>query len=320
MKLAILDDYQNAALGSAGWDSLGDGVDITVFDEHFGWDEDHIARLLAPFDGLVIMRERTPFPASLLRKLPNLKLLVTTGMRNLAVDMGAARAQGVTVCGTSILPYPAAELAMAFIFDLAKKLSVENRIMHEGGWQGVVGDGLNGKTLGIMGLGRLGARVARFGKALEMEVIAWSENLDDERCAEEAARLVSKEELFRQSDFLSIHTLLSERTRGLIGAAELALMKPTAYLVNTSRGPIVEEGALIDALTNGTIAGAGLDVFEVEPLPRDHPLRALDNAVLTGHIGYVVKEHYEMLYGECLEDVAAFLKGAPMRVLNAGGN
>lgn len=319
MKLAILDDYQNAALGSAGWDSLGGDIEITVFDEHLGWDEDPVAAALAPFDILVIMRERTPFPASLLGKLPNLKLLVTTGMRNLAVDMDAARAQGVIVCGTSILPYPAAELAMAFILDLAKKISVENRIMHEGGWQGVVGEGLNGKTLGIMGLGRLGARVARFGKALEMEVIAWSENLTEERCAEEGARLVSKEDLFRESDYLSIHTLLSDRTRGLVASAELALMKPSAYLVNTSRGPIVDEGALVAALTIGTIAGAGLDVFDVEPMPSDHPLRALDNAVLTGHIGYVVKEHYEMLYGECLEDVEAFRDGTPVRVLNAEG-
>ena len=319
MKLAILDDYQNAALGSADWNSLGGDIDITVFDEHLGWDEDPIATALAPFEILVIMRERTPFPASLLAKLPNLKLLVTTGMRNLAVDMEAASAQGVMVCGTSILPYPAAELAMALIFELAKKISTENRVMHEGGWQAVFGECLNGKTLGIIGLGRLGCRVARFGKALEMDVIAWSENLNEERCAEEGVRLVTKEELFRQSDFLSVNTLLSDRTRGLIGAAELAMMKPTANLVNTSRGPIIDEAALIEALTSGTIAGAGLDVYDVEPLPADHPLRGLENAVLTGHIGYVVKEQYQTLYGECLEDVAAFLKGVPVRVLNAEG-
>ncbi|RME99507.1 MAG: D-2-hydroxyacid dehydrogenase family protein, partial [Alphaproteobacteria bacterium] len=276
MKLAILDDYQNAALKSAAWDSLGPDMEITVFNEHLGWDEDAIAARLAPFDILVIMRERTPFPASLLAKLPNLKLLVTTGMRNLAVDMDAARARGVVVCGTAILPFPAAELAMAFIMDLAKKLSAENRIMHEGGWQGVVGEALNGKTLGILGLGRLGSRVARFGKALEMDVIAWSQNLTQERCEAEGVRLVSKEDLFRQSDFLSIHVLLSERTRGLIGREELAMMKPTAYLVNTSRGPIVDEQALIDALRSGAIAGAGLDVYDVEPLPKDHPLRSLD--------------------------------------------
>lgn len=317
MKLAILDDYQNAALGAADWQSLGTGLEITVFDRHLGFDEEAIAAALEPFDILVIMRERTPFPASLLQRLPNLKLLVTTGMRNLAVDMEQARAQGVPVCGTSTLPYPAAELTVAFIMDLAKKISVENRIMHEGGWQGVVGESLNGKSLGIMGLGKLGARVARFGLALEMNVIAWSENLTQERCDEVGARLVSKDDLFAQSDFLSIHTLLSERTRGLVGAAELAMMKPTAYVVNTSRGPIIDETALIDALKNKSIAGAGIDVYDVEPLPVDHPLRSLDNAVLTGHIGYVIKEHYALLYGEAVEDVAAFLRGEPLRVLNA---
>jgi len=318
MKLAILDDYQNAALGSADWESLGSDIEITVFDEHFGQEEDHIAGLLTPFDILVIMRERTPFPASLLGRLPRLKLLVTTGMRNLAVDMEAARACGVTVCGTAILPYPAAEQAIAFIMDLSKKISLENRLMHEGGWQGVVGEALNGKTLGILGLGRLGSRVARFGAALEMEVIAWSENLTQARCSEEGVRFVSKDQLFRQSDFLSIHTLLSDRTRGLIGADELAMMKPASYLVNTSRGPIVEESALINALKSNIIAGAGLDVYDVEPLPVDHALRRLDNAVLTGHTGYVIKEHYALLYGECVEDVAAFVNGTPVRVLNGG--
>lgn len=317
MKLAILDDYQNAALDATDWKSLGPEIEITVFDEHLGTDENRIAQALEPFDILVAMRERTPFPASLLAKLPNLKLLVTTGMRNLAIDMDAARQQGVTVAGTAMLPYPAAEHAMALILDLAKKISKESPLMHQGGWQGHVSEGLNGKTLGLAGLGNLGARVARFGQALEMEVIAWSENLSEERCREVGVRRVDKETLLRESDYLSIHLVLGERTRGLFGKQELALMKPTAYLVNTSRGPIVEEAALVEALRSGAIAGAGLDVFDVEPLPRDHPLRALDNAVLTGHTGYVVAELYELAYGQAVENIAAWRKGEPVRVLNA---
>lgn len=317
MKLAILDDYQNAALGSADWTSLGDDIQITVFDEHLGTDEATIAKALEPFSVLVAMRERTPFPASLLKRLPNLKLLVTTGMRNLAIDMEAAAAQGITVSGTAMLPYPAAEHAMALILDLAKKISKESPLMHQGGWQGHVSEGLNGKTLGLLGLGNLGGRVARFGQALEMETIAWSQNLTQERCNEMGVRLVGKEELFRQSDYISIHLVLSDRSRGLVGSPEFGLMKPGAYLVNTSRGPIVEEAALVDALQQGRIAGAGLDVFDVEPLAKDHPLRALDNAVLTGHTGYVVRELYERVYSESVENIAAWRKGEPVRVLNA---
>ena len=318
MKLAILDDYQNAALGAADWTALGDDIEITVFDTHLGTDEDRIANTLADFEIMVAMRERTPFPASQLAKLPNLKLLVTTGMRNLAIDMDAARTQGVTVAGTDMLPYPAAEHTMALILDLTKKISKESTLMHSGGWQGYVSDGLNGKTLGLIGLGRLGERIARFGLALDMEVIAWSENLTEERCAEVGVRRVEKDELLRQSDFVSIHVVLSDRSRGLIGAQELALMKSTAYLVNTSRGPIVEEGALVEALRAKKIAGAGLDVYDIEPLPQDHALRGLDNAVLTGHTGYVVKELYEMVYAQAVEDIAAWRKGAPVRVLNNG--
>ena len=315
MKLAILDDYQNAALASADWGVLG--ADITVFDAHLGTDEDRIATALAPFEVLVAMRERTPFPASLLARLGNLKHLVTTGMRNLAIDMEAARAQGVVVSGTAMLPYPAAEHAMALILDLTKKISRENRIMHEGGWQGVVAEGLNGKTLGLLGLGNLGERVARFGQALEMEVIAWSQNLTAERCRAVGVRRVDKKTLFSHADILSIHVVLSERTRGLVTAQDLARMKPTAYLVNTSRGPIVEETALVAALRDGTIAGAGLDVYDVEPLPGDHALRSLDNALLTGHTGYVVNELYTRVYGEAVENIAAWRRGEPLGVLNA---
>lgn len=316
MKLAILDDYQNAALGSADWSSLPGKPDIRVFDKHLGHDENRVAKALAPFDILVAMRERTPFPASLIERLPKLKLLVTTGMRNLAIDMGAARSRGIDVCGTSMLPYPAAEHAMALILDLFKKISSEAEAMRKGKWQTVVAEGLNGKTLGLIGLGRLGERVARFGRALDMEVIAWSQNLTRERCAEVGATLATKEELFARSDVISVHVVLGDRTRGLVGAQELGLMKPTAYLVNTSRGPIVDEKALIAALKKKTIAGAGIDVFDMEPLPRHHPLRKLDNAVLTGHTGYVVKEFFRSGYGEAVEDVAAWIAGQPLRLLN----
>ena len=318
MKLAILDDYQNAALGSADWGSLGADIEITVFDTHLGHDEAGVAGALAPFDILVAMRERTPFPRSLLDRLGNLRLMVTTGMRNLAIHMDAARDNGVVVCGTGMLGHPAAEHAIALILDLFKKVSKESRLMRVGGWQGEVAESLNGKTLGILGLGRLGSRVARFGQAVEMEVVAWSQNLTAERCAELGVTLVDKDTLFRTADVISVHLLSSERTRGLVAAPEIALMKPTAYLVNTSRGPIVDEAALVRALEDRAIAGAGLDVFDVEPLPRDHVLRRLDNAVLTGHTGYVVKELYAKAYGDAVENVAAWRNGQPLRVLNAG--
>jgi phosphoglycerate dehydrogenase-like enzyme len=317
MKLAILDDYQNAALDASDWTSLGSDVETAVFDTHLGFDEARIATTLAPFDILVAMRERTRFPRSLLYRLPNLELLVTTGMRNLAIDMDAARENGVVVCGTGMLAYPAAEHAMALIMDLFKNISSECRLMREGGWQGELTEGLNGKRLGILGLGRLGSRVARFGQALEMDVVAWSQNLTEDRCAEVGVQRVDKDTLLRTADVISVHLVLSERTHKLVGARELALMKPTAYLVNTSRGPIIDEEALVKALTDRTIAGAGLDVFDVEPLPADHPLRGLDNAVLTGHTGYIVKEFYAKAYGEAVENIAAWRNGKAIRVLNA---
>ena len=317
MKLAILDDYQNAALDSSDWTSLGFDVEPAVFDTHLGFDEARIAATLAPFDILVAMRERTRFPRSLLDRLPNLELLVTTGMRNLAIDMDAARENGVIVCGTNMLAYPAAEHAMALIMDLFKKISSECRLMREGGWQGELTESLNGKRLGILGLGRLGSRVARFGQALEMDIVAWSQNLTEDRCAEVGVQRVDKDTLLRTADVISVHLVLSERTHKLVGARELALMKPTAYLVNTSRGPIIDEEALVKALTDRTIAGAGLDVFDVEPLPADHPLRGLDNAVLTGHTGYIVKEFYAKAYGEAVENIAAWRNGKAIRVLNA---
>ncbi len=318
MKLAILDDYQNAALAAADWSSLGSEFEIHVFDTHLGHDQNHIAATLEPFGILIAMRERTPFPRQLIEELPNLKLLVSAGMRNRAIDMDAARARGIDVCGTAMVPYSAAEHAVALIMDLFKKISGENRAMHEGGWQAGVSAGLNGKTLGLAGLGKLGQRVARFGKAMDMDVIAWSQNLTQERCDEAGVRRVDFETLFKTSDVLSIHLVLSERTRGLIGAEQLAAMKASAYLVNTSRGPIVDEKALIDALKNGVIAGAGLDVYDVEPLPKDHPLRGIDNAILTGHTAYVITEMYELVYRQAVENVARWLKGEPVRLLNPG--
>ena len=316
VRIAILDDYQNAALDAADWDSLGPETDIKVFNETIEG-EDNVAQALQGFGVIVGMRERTPFPKSLIEKLPDLKLLITTGMGNLSFDMEAARQQGIVVSGTAMLGTAAAEHALALIFALFKKIPFEHRTMQDGGWQGHVSEVMNGKTLGLLGLGKLGSQVAKVGLALGMNVIAWSENLTDERCQEVGVTHVDKTALFAESDVISVHLVLSDRTRGLIGATELSLMKSTAYLVNTSRGPIVDEAALIKALSDDTIAGTGIDVYDTEPLPRDHPLRSLKNTILTGHTGYVVKELYALAYGEAVEDIRAWMDGAPVRVLNA---
>ncbi len=315
-RIAILDDYQRIALDTADWRGLEPDCAITVFNDWIDG-EDAVVAAIGDFEVVVAMRERTPFPASLINRLPNLKLLVTTGMRNLAIDMRAARARGLPVCGTALLPYPAFEHAWALILSCMKQIPREDRAMHAGGWQAGFSIGLRGKTLGVLGLGKLGSQVAKIGLGFDMKVIAWSENLTDERAAECGARRVDKDALFARSDVLSIHVLLSDRTRGLVTARELGLMKPTAYLVNTSRGPIVEEAALVSALRDGTIAGAGIDVFDQEPLPKDNPLRGLDTAILTGHTAYVIRDTYELSYGEAVEDIHAWLKGAPIRVLNA---
>jgi len=313
-RIAILDDYQNAALEAADWGSLTE-CKVTVFDSYIP-DPGQLTQVLQPFDIIVAMRERTPFPASLIGQLPTLKLLVTAGMRNLSIDMDAARDAGIVVCGTEMLAYPAFEHAWGLILALTKQIAKEDHVMKTGGWQQGYGVGLNGKTLGVLGLGKLGAQVARVGQAFGMNVIAWSENLSDERAAEVGVQRVSKDQLFSTSDVISIHLVLSERTRGLVGEAELAGMKPTGYLINTSRGPIIDEAALLGALTSNAIAGAGLDVFEVEPLPKDHPLRKLENVVLTGHTGFVVRELHELVYGQAVEDIGAWISGAPLRVLN----
>jgi len=315
-RVALLDDYQGVALRMADWKSLPAGTDVVAFPDHLA-DENALATRLADFDIVMAMRERTAFTRSLLERLPKLRLLITAGMRNASIDMKATAERGVLVCGTAGLPYPTAELAWGLILGLMRRIPAEDRATREGRWQVSLGLGLNGKTLGVLGLGTLGSRVAKVGRAFEMDVLAWSQNLTAARAAEVGATLVPKDELLARSDIVSIHLVLSERTRGLLGARELGLMKRSAYLVNTSRGPIVDEAALIDALRNGIIAGAGLDVFDPEPLPADHPFRSLPNIVVTPHLGYVTEETYRVFYGHALEDVHAFLRGAPVRVLSA---
>ena len=312
---AVLDDYQGVALASADWASLKPQVEVTVFRDTLA-DLAAVAARLAPFEIVVAMRERTPFPQALIERLPKLKLLITTGKRNASIDVKAATEKGVVVCGTEMLPYPTAELAWGLILSLARSIPREERGMRAGGWQTTLGVGLKGKTLAVLGLGNLGSQVARIGKAFGMEAIAWSQNLTAERAQSAGAALVAKEELFRRADVLSIHLVLSARSRGTVGAAELALMKPSAYLVNTSRGPIVERAALLAALEGRRLAGAALDVYDSEPLPADDRLRKLDNVVLTPHLGYVTAENYRLAYGQAVEDIRAFLDGKPLRVVS----
>jgi phosphoglycerate dehydrogenase-like enzyme len=317
MQCAVLDDYQNAARTFADWSAVEEKVKLQVFDGHI-FDRAALVRELIDFEIVVAMRERTAFDAETLAKLPHLQLLVTTGMRNAAIDLDAAAARGITVCGTEATPHPTAELAWGLILALARKIPAEFAgFQHGGRWQHSVGVDLRGRTLGVLGLGRLGGRVARVGKAFEMKVLAWSRHLTRERCAEVGAELTpSFDDLLRASDFVSIHQVLSDRTRGMIGARELGLMKPTAFLINTSRGPIVNEAALIEALRQRKIAGAGLDVFDQEPLPGDHPLRRLDNVVATPHLGYVSEDTYKVFFGQAVEDILAWLDGKPVRVIN----
>jgi phosphoglycerate dehydrogenase-like enzyme len=314
VRIAVLDDYQDIARGIGPWTALGDAAELTVFTDHVGDDDALVARL-APFDVVVAMRERTPFSAARLERLPKLRLLVTTGMANASIDLEAAARCGVVVSGTGRLASPTAELTWALILALARHVCSEDRRIREGGWQHTIGPELAGRTLGVIGLGRLGARVAAIGQAFEMHAIAWSQNLDPAHAAALGVEAVTRDELLARADVVTIHLRLSERTRGLIGAAELARMKATAYLVNTSRGPIVDEAALFAALHAETIAGAGLDVYDVEPLPADHPLRRAPHTVLTPHIGYVSTGSYEIFYRDAVEDIAAFARGAPLRVL-----
>ena len=314
VQAAILDDYQNIAEPLMAAREVPDDLEVTVFHDHLT-DEDALADRLRGFEIVCVMRERTPFRRSLVERLPDLRLLVTSGMRNASIDMAAARERGVTVCGTPSVGGPTAELAWGLIIGLLRHIPREDRATREGRWQETVGGGLLGKTLGVVGLGKLGARVARVGLAFEMDVIAWSQNLTEERCREVGVSRVSKEELLSRSDVLTIHLVLSDRTRGLFGAAELAAMKPTAVLVNTSRGPIVEEQALVDALERGVIAGAGLDVYDTEPLPPDHPLRRCGNTVVTPHLGYVEEANYGAYFDGYLAAIRGHLDGSPVNVV-----
>jgi phosphoglycerate dehydrogenase-like enzyme len=312
LKVGILDDYQEVALGLANWDSLS--ADIKVFTAPLG-SADNVVDALAEFDVLVAMRERTRFPADVLSRLDRLKLLVSTGPVNPAIDVKAARESDIVVCGTRYFSYPTAELTWALILAATRNLPAQIQSMRAGGWQVGLGRSLQGGTLGIVGLGNVGRQVATFAHAFSMNIIAWSPNLKSEVADEFKVKAVSKEQLFTDSDVVTIHLVLSEKSRALIGAPELALMKSTAILVNTSRGPIVDEGALVDALRNRAIALAALDVFDVEPLPNDHPLRSLDNALLTPHVGYVSEQLYRVFYQDAVEDISAFISGSPMRVM-----
>jgi len=317
VQIAVLDDYQGVALEIADWSEVAKRGQITVFHDTIA-DQDKLAERLKPFEIVCAMRERTPFRRALLEQLPNLKLLVTTGMRNASIDVAACADRGITVCGTEGLGYPTAELTWALILAVSRRIPLEDRSMRDGGWQRTLGTGLNEKVLGVIGLGKLGAQVAKVGLAFGMKVIAWSQNLTRERAAEVGVGYVSsKEALITLSDIITIHLVLSDRTRGLIGKTELELMKPTAYLINTSRGPIVDEAALVDALQGQRIGGAGLDVYDQEPLPVDHRLRTLNNTVLSPHLGYVTAEGYAVFYTHVVEDVLAYLDGKPVRVIKA---
>jgi phosphoglycerate dehydrogenase-like enzyme len=316
LRVAILDDYQGVALAMADWTSLGNGVSVQVFHQPLG-NEDDIAERLRDFDIIVAMRERTPFPSSLLARLPSLKLLVTTGRRNAAIDIKATAARGILVSGTATMPMPPVELTWGLILALARNIPEEAASMRHGTWQTTIGVGLHGKTLGVIGLGRLGSEVARIGKAFGMNVVAWSQNLTTETTGPQGVELVDKDALFRRADVVTIHVVLSARTRHLVGERELAAMRPTAFLVNTARGPIVDEQALLAALQGRHIAGAGLDVFDEEPLPPDHPLRRLDNVVLTPHLGYVTVDNYRVAYADAVENIRSFLAGTPLRVIQA---
>jgi phosphoglycerate dehydrogenase-like enzyme len=321
LKVAILDDYAGVALQCADWSSLPAGAEITVFDRHLG--EEEAATVLAPFDVLCTLRERMALPRSLLARLPRLKLVTIVGMKLANLDMEAATERGIVIVHSDStrpafarIGNAAPELAWGLMLATVRHIAREDARMRAGAWQSSMGVLLAGRTLGLLGLGRIGQRMARYGHAFDMPVIAWSQNLTAESAAAVGVRRVEQDELFREADVLSIHLQLSERTRGLVGARELGLMKPGAYLVNTSRGPIVHESALVATLREGRIAGAGLDVFDQEPLPADHPLRSLDNVTLTPHLGYVTIETLRAFYGDMPEAIAAFAAGAPIRVAN----
>ena len=320
VKVAVLDDYQGVALEMADWSTVPEGTQVSVFRDHLT-SADALVERLRDFEIVAIMRERTPFNKELMERLPNLQLIVTTGTRNASIDLDAATDLGILVCGTggatNVGSSNVIELTWGLILALLRHIPGEDAAIRQGQWQTTIGTTLQGKVLGLLGLGRLGSHMAKTGIAFGMSVIAWSQNLTAERATQFGATLVTKDELFSNSDILSIHLLLSDRTRGLVGTRELSLMKNTACLINTSRGPIVDETALIQALQTRTIAGAGLDVFDQEPLPSEHPFKRLDNIVMTPHLGFVTKETYQAFYAETIEDIASYLVSQPVRVMNS---
>ena len=315
MKVAILDDYQGVAEQLVDWSKFKDSCEIKVFNQPFE-NEDHAIENLKSFNALLIMRERTPMTKKLMDGCPNLKFIATSGMRNLGIDLEHAKSKGIIVSGSEGNKYPTAELTWALILGLARNIKQESENMYQGYWQTTIGFELKGKTLGIMGLGNLGSMVAKVGKAFGMEVIAWSENLKLAHAEKHDVIAVTKEELFEKSDFLTIHYLLSDRSRNLVKYDDISKMKKTAFIINTSRGPIINEDDLIKALQDEIIAGAGLDVYAIEPLPENHKLRFLPNVLLTPHIGYVTLDNYAKWYNQMAEDLQAFLDGQPIRVLN----
>ncbi|MGB6350536.1 MAG: D-2-hydroxyacid dehydrogenase family protein [Pseudolabrys sp.] len=317
VRAAILDDYQNVAMAFADWAKVAKDVEIQVFNKPFS-NQDEAIKTLQGFSIIVGMRERTPFPRTVIEALPDLKLLITTGARNNSFDVKACAERGITVCGTGATGSPTTGIAFGLMLELTRRIGFESARLRAGApWQVTVGRDLEGLTLGILGLGKLGQRSATVGKAFGMKIIAWSQNLTEEKAKAAGADYVAKDDLFRNADIVTIHVVLSDRSRGLIGAKELGLMKKTSYLINTSRGPIVDEKALIEALESKTIAGAGLDVFDVEPLPLDHPFRKMDNVVITPHLGYVSEQNYRKYFPDVVEDIRAWLDGKPVRVIDA---
>ena len=312
--IAILDDYQNVALKLADWSCLESRARITVFNDHIS-DSGVLIERLKPFDVVCVMRERTPLTRSIIERLPNLKMIASNGRRNASIDIATAKERGIIVTATGYSSTATVELTWALIFALVRNLPAEYASVRSGGWQLSVGDDLHGKTLGIVGLGNIGSRVAKVAHALGMSVIAWSQNLTPEKAEENGARLVTKETLFREADVVTVHLVLSQRTAGIVGASELEMMKPSAYLINASRGPLVAESLLIAALRARKVAGAGLDVYDIEPLPFDHPFRSLENVITTPHIGFVSKGTYKTFYGDTVENILAWMKGQPIRVM-----
>jgi phosphoglycerate dehydrogenase-like enzyme len=315
-RCAILDDYQNVAMSLGDWSQVSKDVEVKVFNTPIG-DNDKVVAALQDFDIVAMMRERTPFLRPVIERLPKLKLLITTGARNLSIDLAAAKERNITVCGTPSFGNPTTGIVFGLMLELTRRIGFENARMKAGeAWQVTIGQDLEGLTLGVIGLGKLGIRAANVAKAFGMKVIAWSPNMTPEKAQEVGVGYVSKEDLFRQADFVTIQVQLGERSRGLIGAKELDLMKPTAYLINTARAPIVDQDALMKVLRERKIAGAGLDVFTVEPLPLDHPYRKMDNVVITPHLGYVSQQNYAQYFPGIVEDIRGWIDGKPVRVIS----